>query len=55
MTSSTSRLPLRFVRLHHRPSGKRALECWLAAEPPRADLIASYAVRAYSDRDGARC
>jgi hypothetical protein len=33
-------------------TGKQALERWLATEPPRSDLIASYSVRAYSDRDG---
>ena len=37
-----------------RPSGKQALERWLAALPPRSDLIASYSVRAYSDCDGDR-
>jgi hypothetical protein len=52
MTSSLSRHHRRLVRLSRRPSGKRALERWLAEEPPRADLIASYAVRAYTDRDG---
>jgi hypothetical protein len=52
MTSSLFRHPRRLVRPSRRPSGKRALERWLAAEPPRSDLIASYAVRAYTDRDG---
>jgi hypothetical protein len=35
-----------------RLTGKQALERWLATEPPRSDLIASYSVRVYSDRDG---
>lgn len=35
-----------------RLSGKQALERWLATDPPRSDLIASFSVRAYSDRDG---
>jgi hypothetical protein len=52
MTSSVTRHPRRLVRLSRRPSGKQALERWLATEPPRPDLIASYAVRAYTDRDG---
>ena len=52
MTSTLSRHPRRLVRLSRRPSGKRALERWLAAEPPRPDLIASYSVRSYTDRDG---
>ena len=34
------------------PTGKQALERWLAEDPPRTDLIASYSVRAYTDRDG---
>ena len=51
-SSSLSRHPRRLVRLSRRPSGKRALERWLAAEPPRPDLIASYSVRSYTDRDG---
>ena len=52
MTSSLSRHPRSFVRLSRRPSGKQALERWLAADPPRPDLVASYAVRSYTDRDG---
>lgn len=51
-SSSLSRHPRRLVRLSRRPSGKSSLERWLAAEPPRPDLIASYAVRSYTDRDG---
>ena len=53
MTSSLPKhpRPLMLRRLR-RSSGKHALECWLATEPPRSDLIASYSVRAYSDRDG---
>jgi len=53
MTSSPPRQQLPVIRRRlRRPSGKQALERWLAADPPRADLIASYAVRAYNDRDG---
>jgi len=53
MTSSLPKQPLPVVRRRlRRASGKRALEHWLAAHPPRPDLIASYSVRAYSDRDG---
>jgi hypothetical protein len=52
MTSSIFRHHRRLVRRPLRPSGMRALERWLAEEPPRADLIASYAVRSYTDRDG---
>jgi hypothetical protein len=33
-------------------TGKQALERWLADDPPSPDLIASYSVRAYNDRDG---
>ena len=35
-----------------RLTGKHALERCLANDPPRSDLITSYSVRAYSDRDG---
>lgn len=53
MTSSLPMQPRPVMRLRlRRPSGKQALERWLATEPPRSDLIASYSVRAYSDRDG---
>ena len=48
---SSARLPL-LLRSRRVNSGKKALERWLAAEPPQQDLIASYSVRAYSDRDG---
>jgi hypothetical protein len=51
MTSSPSKKP-RLVMHRRRLTGKQALERWLATEPPRSDLIASYSVRAYSDRDG---
>ncbi|MCH9714390.1 MAG: hypothetical protein K0U63_07575 [Cyanobacteria bacterium] len=53
MTSSLPKQPRPVIRRRlRRPSGKQALERWLAADPPRADLIASYAVRACNDRDG---
>lgn len=53
MTSSLPKQPRPVMRRRlRRPSGKQALERWLATDPPRADLIASYSVRAYSDRDG---
>jgi len=52
MTSSISGHPRRVLRRSRRSSGKQALERWLATDPPRADLIVSYSVRAYSDRDG---
>jgi hypothetical protein len=54
MTSSLSKhlSPVLRRRRLRRPSGKQALERWLAEEPPRTDLIASYSVRAYTDRDG---
>ena len=42
----------RLLRTRRVSSGKKALERWLAAEPPQQDLIASYRVRAYTDRDG---
>jgi hypothetical protein len=51
MTSSVTRHPRRLVRLSRRPSGEQALERCLATEPPRPDLIAYYAVRAYTDLD----
>lgn len=51
MTSSLPKKP-RLVMHRRRLTGKQALERWLATEPPRSDLIASYSVRAYSDRDG---
>ena len=53
MTSSLPKQQLPVMRRRvRRSSGKQALERWLADDPPRADLIASYSVRAYSDRDG---
>ena len=53
MKSSISSIRLLLHRRTRRiSSGKKALERWLAAEPPQQDLIASYSVRAYSDRDG---
>ena len=53
MTSSLPKHPRPVMRRRlRRLSGKQALERWLATEPPRSDLIASYSVRAYSDRDG---
>jgi hypothetical protein len=53
MTSSLPKPPRPVMRRRlRRPIGKQALERWLATEPPRSDLIASYSVRAYSDRDG---
>ena len=53
MTSSLPKQSLPVVRRRrYRPSGKQALERWLAADPPRSDLIASYTVRGYTDRDG---
>ena len=53
MTSSLPKHPRPLMRRRlRRSSGKQALERWLADDPPRADLIASYAVRAYRDRDG---
>lgn len=53
MTSSLSKQPLPVLRRRlRRRSGKQALERWLASDPPRSDLIASYTVRTYSDRDG---
>jgi len=48
---SSSRLPL-LLRTRRVSSGKKALERWLAAEPPQRDLIASHRVRTYTDRDG---
>ncbi len=42
----------RLLRTRRVNSGKKALERWLAAEPPQQDLIASYRVRSYTDRDG---
>jgi len=52
MTSSLPKPPRPLMRRRlRRPSGKQALERWLATDPPRADLIASYSVRAYSDCD----
>ena len=53
MTSSLPKYPRPVIRRRtRRLSGKQALERWLANEPPRSDMIASYSVRAYSDRDG---
>ena len=52
MKSSISSIRLPLQRRTRRWSGKKALERWLAAEPPQHDLIASYSVRSYSDRDG---
>ena len=53
MTRSLPKQPRPVMRRRlRRPSGKQALERWLATDPPRSDLIASYSVRAYSDRDG---
>ena len=53
MTSSLPKYPRPVIRRRtRRLTGKQALERWLATEPPRSDLIASYSVRVYSDRDG---
>jgi hypothetical protein len=53
MTSALPKQPRPLMRRRlRRQSGKQALERWLASEPPRSDLITSYSVRAYSDRDG---
>ena len=53
MTSSLPKHPRPVMRRRmRRLTGKQALERWLATEPPRSDLIASYSVRVYSDRDG---
>lgn len=53
MTSSLPKHPGPVMRRRmHRFTGKQALERWLATDPPRSDLIASFSVRAYSDRDG---
>ena len=53
MTSSLPKRPRPVIRRRmHRFTGKQALERWLATDPPRSDLIASYSVRVYSDRDG---
>jgi hypothetical protein len=52
MTSSLPKHPRPVMRRRRRRlTGKQALERWLATDPPRSDLIASYSVRAYSDRD----
>ena len=52
MTSSLPKHPRPVMRRRmRRLTGKQALERWLATEPPRSDLIASYSVRAYRDRD----
>jgi hypothetical protein len=52
MTSSISGHTRRVLRRTRRSSDRRALERWLADDPPSPDLIASYTVRAYNDRDG---
>ena len=53
MTSSLPNHPRPVMhRRRRRLTGKQALERWLATDPPRSDLIASYSVRAYRDRDG---
>ena len=53
MTTSLPKNPRPLMRRRlRRVTGKQALERWLATDPPRSDLIASYSVRAYSDRDG---
>jgi len=53
MTSSLPKHSRHVIRRRlRRSSGKQALERWLVTEPPRSDLIASYSVRTYSDRDG---